>query len=62
MDNHFNSQQIKDLRKALNISQSELARTLKVDVRTIMRWEKGENRPSSLARRQLSRLAKRNGQ
>jgi transcriptional regulator with XRE-family HTH domain len=49
------SQSIGDARAALGLTQAELARRVKVDVRTLARWEAGETHPT---RRNLRRLAK----
>jgi len=48
---------IKQLRMRLGLTQKELATRLKLDAITISRWERGTQRPSNLARRQLTRLA-----
>ena len=48
---------IKQLRMRLGLTQKELATRLKLDAITISRWERGTQRPSNLARRQLARLA-----
>jgi len=42
-------------RAALGLTQAELARRVKVDVRTLARWEAGETHPTS---RNLKRLAR----
>ncbi len=51
--------EIKELRKKLGLTQTQLAARIKVDMLTISRWERGEYKPSNLARRQLARLAKK---
>jgi len=48
----------KDLRKKLKLTQEQLANKLGVDKQTISRWERGERRPSPLAKRQIDRLSK----
>ena len=53
--------EIKELRKRLNMTQQELANAVGVDRVTVARWEAGQKKPSNLARRQLARLAKRKG-
>ena len=55
------SKAIKELRKSLRLTQKEFAARLKVDVITVSRWERGEQRPSKLALKQLGRLAKKVG-
>lgn len=47
------SEQVKTVRKALNISQEELARALGVSFATVNRWENGKTSPSPLAQRQF---------
>ncbi len=51
---------IKDLRKRAKLTQKQMADILGVAEFTVRRWEKGEARPSQLARRQLQRLHKKN--
>ena len=53
--------EIKELRKKLNMTQQELANAVGVDRVTVARWEAGDKRPSNLARRQLARLANHKG-
>ncbi len=43
------SEQVKYVRKILNISQNKLAQTLGVSYATINRWENSKNAPSQLA-------------
>ena len=52
--------EIKELRKKLKLTQKEFAGRLKLDVITISRWERGEQRPSAVALRQLARLERKN--
>ena len=60
MDNHFSPKDIKSLRKALNLTQSEFARKLKIDVITVSRWELGKQRPQQAVLRRLQRLHRKN--
>ena len=53
------SEEIKDLRKQLKLTQEGFANALKVDFKTVNRWENGRARPSNLAIRQLQRLARK---
>jgi len=48
--------EIKELRKKLRLTQTELADKLGVGRATIARWEVGTGKPSNLAKRQLARL------
>jgi len=50
---------IKDLRKALNLTQAQMAVKLGVAEFTVRRWEAGTHKPSQLALRQLARLEKK---
>ncbi len=43
------SEMIKEIRSCLNLSQSELAKTLGVSFATVNRWEKGRCEPSQIA-------------
>lgn len=52
-------QEVKELRKKRGLTQQELADIIGVDRVTVARWEIGEKKPSNLAKRQLSRLAKK---
>ncbi|MBA7593199.1 hypothetical protein ES703_00116 [subsurface metagenome] len=52
----MDSTEIRELRKSLGLTQKELAARLKVDSITVSRWERNEQRPSSLAQKQLARL------
>ena len=50
---------IKKLRQSLKLTQSKFAAKLKVDVLTVSRWERGENRPTRTPLKRLSRLARK---
>jgi DNA-binding transcriptional regulator YiaG len=50
------SEQVKAVRKALNLSQEELARALGVSFATVNRWENGKTQPSKLAWKQFELL------
>jgi len=52
--------EIQKLRAKLGLTQKEFAMRLKVDAITVSRWERGEQRPSAVALRQLERLQNRN--
>lgn len=56
----MNGTEIKELRKSLKLTQQEFADKIGVDRVTVARWEINNKRPSSLAKRQLARLAKGN--
>ena len=60
MNDHFIPKEIKALRKALNLTQSEFARKLKIDVITVSRWELGKQRPQQAVLKRLQRLHKKN--
>ena len=47
------SEQVKDLRKRLGMSQKEMADALGVSFATVNRWENGKTIPSSLALNQF---------
>jgi putative transcriptional regulator len=49
-------EQIKEIRKRLNLSQEELAKKLGVSFSSVNRWENGQTKPSKLARHQLELL------
>jgi len=51
--NKLNSQDIKELRKRLNLTQQQLADRIGVDRITVIRWEAGQRKPSNLAQREL---------
>jgi len=50
---------VRELRETLGLTQKELAARVRVDAITVSRWERGEQKPSSQAIRQLTRLVKR---
>lgn len=54
----MDNKEIKALRKKLKLTQKELAARVKVDAITVSRWERGKQKPSPLAKRQLARLVK----
>lgn len=49
-------EQIKEIRKQLNLSQEEFAKKLGVSFTSVNRWENGQTKPSKLARRQILNL------
>ena len=53
--------EVKELRKRLNMTQQELASAIGVDRCTVQRWEAGLKKPSNMAKKHLARLAKRKG-
>jgi len=55
----MNSKDISKLRKELKLTQKELAARVKVDAITVSRWERGEQKPSPQAERQLTRLSRK---
>ncbi len=59
MDNNFNKESIKKLRKAQGLSQVEFARMLDVDSITISRWERGQTKPMPVHKRKMLRLARK---
>jgi len=48
---------IRGLRRQLGLTQSQLAERLGVTLVTVSRWETGQARPNSLARKALASLA-----
>ncbi|MDE6657442.1 MAG: helix-turn-helix domain-containing protein [Oscillospiraceae bacterium] len=52
----INSNQIKDIRKSLDMTQAMFATVMGVSVKTVEAWESGVNTPSGVARRMLSLL------
>lgn len=51
--------EIKELRKKLKMSRQELADAIGIDRVTVARWETNQKRLGRLAKRRLTRLAKR---
>lgn len=45
----WNREAVRRMRTRLNLSQTNLAKLLGVDVRSVNRWENGESRPTSSA-------------
>lgn len=58
MDNHFLGQEIIQVRKKMNISQTQLATMLGISVRTLESWERGVRHPSSSAKALIRLLIK----
>ena len=54
------SEQIKEIRSRLNLSQSELAEKLGVSFATVNRWEKGHCEPSQIAVNAIKNLCAEN--
>jgi len=55
----MDSKEIRELRKALGLTQKELAARVRVDAITVSRWERSEQKPSLQAERQLARLTQK---
>lgn len=62
MNNHFTPKEIKALRDSLKLTQSQFARKLRIDVITVSRWERGNQKPSTVAIRKLQRLHRKNNE
>lgn len=56
MNNKLNGNFILNLRKTKELTQEELAEELKVDVKTISRWEHGLNLPTAKSIRKLAKI------
>lgn len=46
---NWNPDDVKSMRRRLNLSQAEFAKLLGVDVRSVSRWENGESKPTGAA-------------
>lgn len=51
---------VKDLRDKLIMTQADFAKMLGVSFTSINRWENGQNRPTTVARKQIVQLCKEN--
>ncbi len=49
---------VKDLRKALRLTQEEFAKKLEVNVATVSRWERGIKNPRPIYQRKMDRMFK----
>lgn len=47
---------VKDLRKAIGLTQEQFAAKIGVTVSTVNRWEKGRSKPQPLAMKQIDAL------
>lgn len=56
----FESNEIKEVRNSLNMTQSTFAAVMGVSIKTVEAWEAGTNKPIGTARRMLSMLQKDN--
>jgi DNA-binding transcriptional regulator YiaG len=54
----MNSEEIKELRKSLGLSQYKFAVKLGMTVKAISRWENNKSKPSPLAIEKLEKLQK----
>jgi len=54
----WESNDVKELRKRLGMTQKQFAEAVGVHVVTIIRWEKGSFNPSGLALEKIKQLAK----
>lgn len=54
------SEQVKSVRKQLNLSQEDLARAIGVSFATINRWESGNYKPSKLAKKAFEQFCEEN--
>jgi len=54
----MDQQDVKHIRESLKLTQEEFAHQLGVTLSTVNRWENGKTKPSRLAGREISRLAK----
>lgn len=61
MSTKMSAEEVKELRKKLGLTQPQLAEKVGVDVGTVSRWERKQQRPSQLATRVMLRLANKKG-
>ena len=54
--NRITGQDVESIRKALDLTQEELARELAISVSTVNRWERGHNKPGRMAQTLLSQM------
>lgn len=54
----FSSDEIREVRNSLNMTQSTFAAVMGVSIKTVEAWEAGTNKPIGTARRMLSMLQK----
>ncbi|HHZ05210.1 MAG TPA: helix-turn-helix transcriptional regulator [Clostridiales bacterium] len=54
------SDAIKDIRKALNLTQTELANELEVSFSTINRWENGKTIPNKMTIKMIHNFCEKN--
>ena len=54
------SEQVREVRRQLGLSQEELAHALGVSFATVNRWENGKTAPSKLALKQFTSFCARN--
>ena len=52
------AERVKAVRKALNLSQEDLAHILGISFASVNRWENGKTNPSKLAKRQFDQFYK----
>lgn len=49
----YTNNEIKNIRKKMNMTQKQFSETLSVSIKTVEAWENGRNRPNGVARRLL---------
>ncbi len=54
---HYTSENVRETRRLLNLSQALFARFLGVDVKTVRSWEQGLKQPSPMACRFMDEIA-----
>lgn len=59
MTNNWTPERIKELRKALDLTQLEFSNKLKVNYISVSRYERGTQRPKDKIQQRLSRLERR---
>lgn len=60
--NDWNSNEVRELRQRLRLTQQQMAERLQIHYGTLVSWEQGTHRPGNLSRRMLDHFVAQLGE